>query len=818
MSFLLLGNVQVRTPAGPVPLSGPRQQKVLSALLLAAGRVVTVSALIDAVWEAEPPRTAVRQIRNLVTALRRILVAAGASPTVIVAEATGFRIDLTGCRFDVQEFDDLTRAGDFPAALQLWRGPALTGLDGETLRTAATALAERRLSVIERHFTAQLAAGGAFAPEELTQVVAENPLREGLVALAMTALYRADRQSDAIDAYTALRTRLADELGVEPARPVRELYERILRQELALAPNHTDGQRQPPQMTSVVACSQDAVPRRLPRRHRRTAGGARDLSDMTAGHVCRQSLPYGVADFTGRAMEIRTCHRLVSTRSGSAPMIIAVDGMAGSGKSTLALHLAHHFADHFPDGQFFFDLHGHTPDRDPVPPHIAATDFLRRIGVSSVESSSELDHCSALLRSKLAKRRTLIVFDNAVNAAQVSPLLPGSSGHLVLITSRQRLVDLDGVAHVTIEPMPEPDAVDLFARIAQHPVEDQPAVAEVVALCGYLPLAIRLAAIRLRSRPTWSVAALADRLRDEQHRLVELSAGSQSVAGTFELSYRQLTTWQQQVFRLLGSHPGPDIDPYATAALCGLAVPDARRGLEQLTEVHLLREHAPERYAYHDLLRVHARATADKHDPPAVRQAALTRLLDYYVQAASQANLVVDPLRWQYPTDAGTPQFALPVFTSRGAVLQWWETERANLLTAIQTAAQAGLDTHAWQLTQALAPFFSQMDYAQDRYDPQYTALRSARRTGDQTAEINILVDLASAGHRLGRLSMARAHYENAAKLAQDIGNPFAEARALARLGVLDQAEGDYRQAEGKLSNTLTLFRSIDDRGTCQDQ
>ncbi|WP_192781925.1 tetratricopeptide repeat protein [Kibdelosporangium phytohabitans] len=539
---------------------------------------------------------------------------------------------------------------------------------------------------------------------------------------------------------------------------------------------------------------------------RRRVPAARPGEPSADEPVVHASLPYDLPDFTGRTQEIATCLAAVPSGSSQTIRIIAIDGMAGSGKSTLALHLAHQCAELFPDRQLFLDLHGYTPDQEPVSAAAALEILLRRIGVPDGQLPHELEHSAALWRSRLAARRMLILLDNAVDAQQVLPLLPGSSGHLVLITSRHKLADLDGALHLSLEPMSEPDAVELFTRVVQRPIEDQQGLVKLAGLCGYLPLAIRLAATRLRHRSSWTPRDLADRLRDQQHRLVELSAGNRSVAGAFELSYRDLTTRHREVFRRVGLYPGHHFDSYTAAALCGFSVHDTRDALEHLANAHLLREHAPDRYTFHDLLRAQARDTADREEHASERKAALARVLDYFIAAVQHAHSVIDPL-----PGMGAAEHNLPPITDRDQAMRWWERERNNLLATVRAATQAQLDAQAVELAKALVPFHSHTGHAQDRHDVQCAALRSARRLGDQAAEAHVLVDLASACHYLGRRTEARTHYEEAITLARAAGSVLVEGRAVSRLGALCRSEGAYQQAEQHMRAALVLFRSIGD-------
>jgi tetratricopeptide (TPR) repeat protein/transcriptional regulator with XRE-family HTH domain len=526
--------------------------------------------------------------------------------------------------------------------------------------------------------------------------------------------------------------------------------------------------------------------------------------ENTAAAPALRSLPYDLPDFTGRAGELARCLGFVAHRE-DATAIVAVTGMAGVGKSALAVRLAHRCAGQFPDAQVFLDLHGHTPGREPVSPHDALHDLLRRTGVPEDALPRDTGQCSALWRSWLAGRRVLVVLDNVLDTDQVVPLLPGSPGHLVLVTARRQLPELDGAEHLSLAPLPEAEARELLVRVCRRPVAHDPAAAEVVELCDRLPLAIRLAGTRLRHHESWSAGDLADRLRDHHRRPAELSAGSRSVADAFEVSYRRLTAGQRRAFRLLGLHDGPDVGVPAAAALLGCAAPDARRVLDELAEAHLRREHAPGRYTCHDLLRSHASTVLARDEPEPARKAALTRLVAHYVRTLGRAGRVIDPPRFPGPPAEADD---LPALTDRARALEWWEAERPSLVAAVEAATAAGLDREATRLARALAPFHSQGRHAAERRTVQQAALRSARRTGDRTAQAHILVELGGAEHHSGRVADARACYEEAVTVAGDL---LAQGRALARLGALDQALGEYGAAERSMRAALAAFRTLGD-------
>ncbi|QKV72945.1 BTAD domain-containing putative transcriptional regulator [Amycolatopsis sp. Hca4] len=700
MEFRVLGPVRVLGGGRPIAPSGPRQGRILAALLLGAGRVVPVSRLVDVVWDGEPPATAVRQVRNLTTALRRTLVAAGAGEDVLTAEGPGFA--LRPGEFDLDRFEDLAARGEYRAALACWRGPALAGVDSAALRPDAGRLAERRLAVLEQCLAAEVDAGDGDAVAELTALVAEHPLREGLVGLLMRALHRAGRQADAIDVYQRAKRRLADELGIAPGAPLRASYEQLL--------------------------------------HDEPAPG-------------RCFLPYDVPDFTGRAADIAAA--VTALRTGRP---VVVDGMAGVGKTAFAVRVAHLAARDFPDGQLFVDLHGHTPGRDPLPAGAALAALLMQTGVPASRQPDGLDERAALWRSRVAGRRLLVVLDNARSASQVVPLLPGGAGAGVLVTGRRRLAAVDGALALSLDVLPPPEAEALFAAAAGG----RPGAA-VARLCGYLPLALRIAAARLSARPLWTVEDLVTRLGSERRRLGELRAGGRDVAAAFALSYRDLTPPQRRMFRALGCHPGGDFTAAAAAASAGTGLAEAERLLEDLLDAHLLRQPAPDRYGFHDLIAEHARAVAE----PGETEAALTRLLDHYRD--------------------GEYSFA---------------AERANLV-AVTTLE--GHDEHAWRIADRAVAALREQGHRDELTALARAGARAADRLGDPHARQLGLANLTTAHWETGRLAEAVETTAERLRLVRASGDRTAEAAALARMGAVHGMLGRYADAVRLYRQALVL-------------
>ncbi len=464
----MLGPLQVWNDQQRVALGGPQSEKVLAALLLAGGRVVPLDVLIDTLWDGVPPPTAKHQVHKLIANLRRKI------PGSIETDGPGYRAQLDDATLDATTFTEraaVPTIASLTAALALWRGPALAGIDSRTLQASAAALNERRLATVETLIDLRLAAGQAAAvAAELPAVIAEHPLREGLRSRLMVALYRCGRQAEALSVYAETRALLADQVGLDPGPELIRLHQQLLRADPALDPP-----------APKASCT----------------------------------LPYDLPDFYGRTADL---DRLLS--ADGAVVINAINGMAGVGKTALAVHAAHRMVERYPDGQLFCDLHAHTPGAEPVEPETALELLLRMLGVAPEVIPEGLDARTARWRTELAGRKVLVVLDNAATAAQVRPLLPGTSDCLVLVTSRRRLGMIEGATMLSLDVLPPAEALELFGAVAgvRRVAAEPAAAAEVVRLCGYLPLAIRVAATRLAHRPMWTVVSLARRLQREDFK------------------------------------------------------------------------------------------------------------------------------------------------------------------------------------------------------------------------------------------------------------------------------------------------------------
>jgi tetratricopeptide (TPR) repeat protein/transcriptional regulator with XRE-family HTH domain len=550
------------------------------------------------------------------------------------------------------------------------------------------------------------------------------------------------------------------------------------------------------------------------------ASGAASRPDRQAG-VPRQ-LPAAIAGFVGRAAELQALTGLLDQDGAGAPgtvVIRAIGGTAGVGKTALALHWAHQVATRFPDGQLHVNLRGFDTSGSPVTPAEAIRGFLDALGVPPEQIPPQQDAQAALYRSALADKRVLVVLDNAWDEQQVRPLLPASPGSLVIITSRNQLAGLaaaDGARLVSLDVLSHDEAVQLLAARLGHPraAAEPEALSEIADLCACLPLALAVAAARSAARPRFALAALADELRDFAGRLDALDAGdpAASVRAVFSWSARQLSAAAARMFRLLGLHPGPEITVPAAASLAGAGETDTRRLLRELARAHLIAEHIPGRYAFHDLLRAYAASQTRATDSDGERREATRRILDHYLHSAAFAtpllDLSLDRVVLKPPTPGVTPEQPAD---SRQA-LAWFEAEHRVLLAAIDFAAESGFDRHAWQLPWAIGTFLQARGHWQEWAASQRLALAAATRLDDTAGMAVCNRMLGTACGELGHHDQACGLFATSLTLHQQLGNRLGEANVHQNLAVLAARQGRYADAVGHGEQALSVFQAIGDK------
>jgi tetratricopeptide (TPR) repeat protein/transcriptional regulator with XRE-family HTH domain len=526
-----------------------------------------------------------------------------------------------------------------------------------------------------------------------------------------------------------------------------------------------------------------------------------------------RTLPRDIASFTGREPELR---QLVgaATVTGGVVGIHAIGGMAGIGKTAFAVHAAHRLAPRFPAGQIFLRLHGHTPGQRPVDPADALASLLLTTGVPVQRIPPGLEARMALWRDRLAGKQLLLVLDDAADSEQVRPLLPGTGGSLVLVTSRRHLSALEDAGAISLDTLPPAEAADLLVRLAARPglSSDDTAVREMTRLCGYLPLAIGMLARQLHHHPSWAPGDLSADLAAARDRLELMQAENLSVTAAFDLSYDDLTETQQRLFRRLGLHPGTDIDTYAAAALDETDLAAVHRNLQALYDQYLLAEPAHGRYRLHDLISEHARILAIRDDTDADREEAISRLLDYYQYTAETADRQL--LRYTRPSQAvlAPRPTAVPDLTDGTQALLWARTERANLLACLNYANRTNRHARVVTLTAAIPALLRHDGPWTDAITCHGIAAQAARYLGDRLAQASALNDLGVVQQLMGNYAEAGEALQDALAIYRDLGNRLGQATALDNLGTVSLRTGDYQGQARTAEQALGIYRELGDR------
>jgi DNA-binding SARP family transcriptional activator/tetratricopeptide (TPR) repeat protein len=744
MEFLLLGRLQVVAGGRPVALGGPLRERILAALVLAAGKPVSLTRLVEIAYD--DPRDGLRkQVQNAISELRKLL-----TDPVIVRENSSYLLPIRRDQVDAFAFLDRTaQARDLAAdgdkvgaarllrqALALWRGPVLDGLDCPRLHQDIAGLDDARLTALESCLELELATAGTMGPltAELRTLTAQHPTRQRLVGLLMRALHHDGNQTGALAVYQELAARLAADAGLDPASELRDLHLAILR---------------------------DQLPAPAPA--------------TTAASVPAQ-LPLDVHGFTGRTEQLDALDAVaLDADQPSAVIISAISGTAGVGKTALAVHWAHRVRGRFPDGQLYINLRGYDPGRE-VTAGEALNRFLTALGVPARDIPSELDDRAARYRTETDGRRLLIVLDNASSVEQVRPLLPGSPTCAVVVTSRDSLgglVVVHGARRVNLDLLPPGDAHALLHRLIGPRVAAEPrAAGELAEQCVRLPLALRVAG----------------------------EDPSAAVSAVFSWSLRRLPADVARTFRLLGLHPGADLDAYSTAALTGSDLAQATRALDLLARAHLLQLTGAGRYGMHDLLRAYAESLAE--DPRAARG----RLFDFYLATAAAAMDLLHPAETHRRPRVPAVDGPAPAITDAETARRWLDAERTNLAAVVAYTAAHGWPAHTVQLSTTL---FRHLAGSRPTEALAIHALGrdAARQSGDPGGQAFAEEGLGAANLRLGRGKPAAEHYARALDLHRQVGNLDGEMRMLNSLGILERREGRYGPAAEFFSRVLHLAR-----------
>lgn len=791
----------VRTP------QATKVQQLLTLLTLDLGSMVTTSAITDKLWHGGGPESGVAAIYVYVSQLRQQLnpgVPVRHPDQIVQTVKPGYRLAPDLVRSDLQRFRTLTAgsataldAGDadhaarlLREALALWRGPALAGIEtAGLLHEQAMALDEQRLAVNERLLDIELLRGNHVeALPDLSRLTRLFPLRERLAAQLMLALYRSGRQAEALTVYQRTRSTLADDLGVEPGPELREMQRAILAGDVA-----------PP-----------ASPQRITvQREGRDDAGA------------PSQLPPTITDFTSRDGPLREVLGAI-TAEHDAPGCCEITGPGGAGKSTLAVHAAHQLRADFPDGQLFAPLRGST--EQPADPGDVLTTFLVSLGLDARFVPESEEERSRLLRTRLDGRRVLIVLDDAAAESQVRPLLPGSPSCAVLITARSSLLGLEGVDRVAVDMLTATEARSLLTRMvgARRTTAEAVATDEVAHLCGYLPLAVRIAGARLASRPHRAIADFAESLADERGRLDELVAGDLEVRASIGLSYRACNEVQRRLLGLISAARFDDFPAWVAAALIDAPLRRGTGVLEELVDAQLVQAVGRDpsgqvRYALHDLVRIYV----DEHRAECFDgrfRAAVDRLLAVLVPLLAAAEEVVHPSGVTPPIRTPTPAVGLADELTarvlprvRDHPLRWATGEFRLLTRAVELAHDAGL----WSSTVTLVDLLTWLLDLRSDWAAWATAQRlgmdAAVRSGDRRVHAMMLHRQGDLEWDLGRAGAAVAAYTRAACLFRRLGDRRATARVMLGLSSVYTDRGPLTRASALLVGIAPVFEECAD-------
>ncbi|HZM81966.1 MAG TPA: BTAD domain-containing putative transcriptional regulator [Candidatus Limnocylindrales bacterium] len=768
MRILLLGRVTVAVGGHRHAFPRSQARGLFALLALQAGEPVSIAAAIEALWAGNAPQTARTRVHDYASTIRRALLQWGA-PDCVDSGRFGYVLRVTRDRVDALELADGLREARsctdpvkaiarYREALSLWSGEPLADATGSFVDGARIRLSNQYLSGIEAVTELELARGEhAAVAAELAPLATQNPLRERLIGLLMLALHRGGDRPAALALYRRCRAELAEHLGLEPGIDLQRLHQAILAADPALTIQRGT-KPQPAQ------------------------------------------LPYAPATLVGRDRQ------LAKLDAAAQPgQIVVISGQAGVGKTALAVSWSHAMSSRFPDGQLYVNLHGFSPGV-PVAAAEALGGFLRALGVPGEQIPTAEDEAAARLRTELAGARMLMLLDNAVDAGQVRPLLPGGASVTVLVTSRDRLSGLAAThdaAQVALGALDRGDAVGLLSRLLPERRLGTDEAQELAQRCGRLPLALRIAAARLRDEPELTVRGYAAALAGGLGELAIAGDAGTAVRATFDISYSRLDPLQRRVFRLLALVPGGDFDLVAVARLAGLSQPEAREQLASLIAAHLVDTIDDERCALHDVVRAYAaeKAAADE-TAPGIR-AARDRLYGWYLEMARAAAAYTIPELTLLPGPISG------VWTDPARARHWLETERRNLVAAATTAADAGLPEYAWRLPDALRGFLWRTARRTDWLSTATAALAAATPSKEPIALATAHLNLGWYHFVYGRDEDALRHYELAAEHAEPAGWVEARIGALAGAARAERDLGRLGAALKHARTTLTLERAL---------
>ncbi|CAL9508609.1 Regulatory protein AfsR [Streptomyces sp. enrichment culture] len=810
----LSGSVDVRVAGHRGDLGSTKTRLALAALAWDAGRTVSVDTLVHRIWDEHPPAKAREALHAHVSRIRRVLRNAGDEAPAIVSRTNSYvmhvdpdRVDLLRYTRRVRQGRVLRDDGEDEAALRmldradrLWHGEPLAGITGSWAGHLRSTVGETSLAAALTR--AEILIGReryAEAVAVLLSPAEEHPDDEALAERLAVALYGSSRTAEATRLLQRTRQRVVRDIGLDAGRRLHRVHQGIL-----------SGTPAAELLRDAGASGGGG------------AGAGRAPAEPLPGRPGRpapvpDNLPRDVP-WVGRRDELRRLGSAVREGGGTRGPVVtveAIDGMGGVGKTSLAVHLAHRLRDHFPDGRLFLHLGGHAPGRTPPTPARALTELLRLLGMDVAHIPQDTDELVALWRSTVRDRRMLVILDDAVAPDQVRPLLPGDSPTAVVVTSRRRLPGLPGVRPLSLDVLPAEDAVVLFtqrlgSRRGHHETEAAE-TEEIIRICGYLPLAIEIAASRLLARPSWTTSDLLRQLREGGGRMAELRDGERSMTDVIALSYRELNAEQQLVFRRAGLHFGVEFGPGAVAALTGLSAGAAERVLEELLAQHLVSEPTPHRFTMHDLLRDFAR-TLDENDDAGAREKsrrAVRDLVDYYVLTADRADRLAYPYRPRIFPAAGS---GVEHLADADAAEQWLLTEGANLLDTLSWVADHGTEDQLAVTAHVLAEFLCMGGHLAAAEPPLRRAVAHWAEEENDGARARALIDLSAVRTRAARFEDGVAAAREALETARALGDPELESEALHRMVIPLWQSGRYAVARTLQQRSVRLLsRCADD-------
>jgi tetratricopeptide (TPR) repeat protein len=786
MEFRALGPVELWSAGQQCDLGPARARSLLAMLVLAPRTIVPVETLIDRLWDTRPPPKARESLSAYIARLRAALRQALGDSAPLVGRARGYVLDVDPEVVDVHQFrrlrrqaDALAASGDYDHAAVLlreadglWRGQALAGIRGDWAARMRDGLEEERRAAILERVECELELGRhADLVGELRQLAGQYPLDETFIAHQMTALYWSGRPGEALSLYRETRGRLIAEQGTEPGPVLSELHQRILGRDPQLAVRPA-GQR--------------------------PGRGTRP-----------DTLPPETTEFVGRGEELG----LLTEDHGGTPRIAVIEGMPGVGKTALAVHAARLASGQYPDGTLYLDLHSHDPGRRSLDPAEALHRLLRMLSVPATQIPEAIGERVALWRAQLSRRQAIVILDDAARPDQIRPLLPVAGRCLVLVTTRRRLSDFGGARTLTLDVLSMDDAITLFQRIAgEGRARDVDQVAAAVRLCGCLPLAIQLTAGRAGPDRPLELAGLIEELSRSPGRLGRADPASPAVMPAFDLSYGALEPDHQRLFRRLGTGPCAQVSLQAAAALDGCTLAEAEKALATLLDHHLVARGPDGQFRFHDLIRGYAAARAARDDSAADQRQAVSRLLDYYLHTADQADQVLHPFRRRAPAAVTHLPAASPALGTPEDAAAWLEAEWRNILQAAQHAGRHEWKQKCADLTHVLADFVDIRAYWDEAIAAHTVALQACRDLADPARTAQAALELGAVSQQTGRHEATLSLAEEAAAIYRSLADQGGEAQALDQMGLAHQRATRSRAALAYFQEARILYRAAADR------